>query len=187
MIPPQLLAKLTGWLQPALIVALVALSAWCFWQGHRLDRERQAHRATTALYQAREAAALAAARDRENALRQQVDTARAERDAAHEEIARGNALNTRLLADVARLRADAADADRLRDQLAAYAAGGAGDTTAACQARSAALATYAAELSRAADDVAQSAGTVAGVAVAATGERDEFAADLAACVKAWPR
>jgi hypothetical protein len=179
---------LRRWLQPALLVALVALSAWCFWTHHRLSSERAAHVATRIGFDQREAKAQADARAREVALRADRDAAVLHLEDARHEIARHRDHNAALAAEVDRLRTRAADADRrLRDHLAAYAAGGAADTAAACQARAAALGAYAADVSRAADEIAESAAELAAVAVAAAGERDAYAAEVVACVKAWPR
>jgi hypothetical protein len=73
------------------------------------------------------------------------------------------------------------DAGQLRNQLAAYAAGGAGqDSLAACQTRASTLAAYA-------SDLGSSAAEVAAVAVVAAKERDEYAAEVVACVSAWPK
>jgi chromosome segregation ATPase len=72
------------------------------------------------------------------------------------------------------------DAGRLRDQLTTYAAGGAGaDPAAACPARAAALAAWAADLGEAAAEVGR-------LAAQFTRERDQYAAELVACVRAWP-
>lgn len=65
------------------------------------------------------------------------------------------------------------------DRLAAYAAGPPEDSVAACQARASALAAHAAALG----DRATSIGILARQAAA---ERDEFGAQVVACVTAWP-
>jgi hypothetical protein len=73
------------------------------------------------------------------------------------------------------------DAGRLRDQLTSYAAGSPGeDSVAACHARAAALSTYAADIGAAASEIAVAARQSAI-------ERDEFAAEVSALIKAWPR
>lgn len=73
------------------------------------------------------------------------------------------------------------DAGRLRDQLAAYAAGAAGaNPGATCEDRAQALAAYAADLGAAAAEVGRTA------AIAAR-ERDQYAAEVVACVAAWPK
>lgn len=112
------------------------------------------------------------AKQRQTEARWQVlsDSARKELDDAQKTIAY----------QAGRLNALRVDTGRLRDQLTAYASGGPGsDTITACQDRGQTLATYAAEVGIAAQEIA-------GLAIVAAKERDEFAAEVMACVAAWP-
>lgn len=80
----------------------------------------------------------------------------------------------------ARLAALRLDAGQLRNQLAGYAAGPPGaDPAATCPARAAALAAYGADLGAAAAAVGRAARQAAL-------ERDQFAAEVLACARAWP-
>jgi len=88
---------------------------------------------------------------------------------------------TTITQQASRLRALSLDSSRLRDQLTAYAAGSPGeDSVAACHARAAALSAYAADLGAVAGEIAIAARQSAV-------ERDEFAAEVNALIKAWPR
>ena len=181
---------LRRFLQPALLVGLVALAGVCFFKQWQLGSERRAHdttRGQVAELRAQRDLAAAQARQREQQMQEAIATTLDELEAARARNAQLSAHNDRLLAEVVHLRRTAADADRLREQLAAYAAGRTGDPAATCEDRAASLAAYGAELGRAADAVAESAVELAGLAVQSARDRDAIAADFVACVKAWPK
>jgi hypothetical protein len=117
---------------------------------------------------------------------EQVDKVRGERDDARATIEQRDAAlaaATRRIADLSRGN------DRLRDELEQFARGGpAGtDTVAACQGRAQALAAYSADVAEAAERVVGRTVAVAETARLAAKERDEFAADIIACVAGWPK
>jgi hypothetical protein len=151
------------------------------------------HSAQTTLATERQAAAVATLRALEEAHARETDNdtratkALTELEAARAELRQVAERNAALLVEIRLLRRTAADADRLREQLAAYAAGRTGDPAATCEDRAASLGAYAAAVSRAADEVAESAVEFAQLAVSAARDRDATAADFVACVKAWPK
>jgi hypothetical protein len=167
------LAGLMPWRMLALVATVLAVIGGAYFYGQRTEaahwREREAqHVAAT-----QRAIAKEQQRQREIEARWQdrADLARKDLDNAHAKIAE----------QARRLHGLQLDAGRLRDQLATYAAGGPGpDTLAACGDRAAALATYAAELGERAARLGQ-------LARVATIDRDTYAAQIVACVTAWPR
>lgn len=153
-------------------------------QTWRLSSERQAHADTRT--QAAEATARAAAEALawSRALQQSADTAR---EHAHEQQQTIDQ-QARTIADLQRrlVRLDA-DARGLRDQLAAYAAGGAGDTAATCQQRASRLAELlaeGAELVREGSALVATCGELARESARAAHQR---AVDQDALINAWPR
>ena len=175
MIPglPLPLASLRTALAVAGAVAVVALLAGTYWLGRSHEADGWRLKAAQAAAATERAIAIEQARQREIGERWQstVDQQASELSNARTTIAQ----------QATRLRALSLDSSRLRDQLTAYAAGSPGeDSLAACNARSAALATYAA-------DLATAAAAVAVAARQSAVERDEFAAEVTALFKAWPR
>lgn len=184
-----------GWftrqLQPLLAVTSLAFLVAAGVQTARL------HSAEATLATERLAAASAtlraveAAHQREGAMRGQRDAALTYLELKDAEAKQLAARNAELVAEIERLRravrVAVSDADGLRQRLAAYAAGTAGDPGLTCADRAAGLAAYAADLGRAAAEVAESAGELAEAAQLAARERDATAARLVACVTAWPR
>jgi hypothetical protein len=136
-----------------------------------LARAEARHAIQVAEWHSQVAAANAAALKRQQDLQLAVDTAREDLHHARERIREQDSRIARM----------SVDTSRLRDKLAAFAAGsGADDSVASCQDRAATLATAAAEgaglLAEGADLYRQAAGVA-----------DECNAEVTALVKAWPR
>jgi hypothetical protein len=176
----KLLAFLGGIMGPyvwlALAVALAASHGASYMAGHRS--------ATAAAEQREQVAAAERQAEQLELMRRmqaQVDQARGERDAARQTIAQRDAQ----LADSARRLADSARGNqRLRHQLAEYAASGTAAAT--CPGRLAHVSAYAADLAEAATRVGVVAARLAETARVAATERDAYAADIVACVSGWP-
>lgn len=166
----------------ALAVGGVVLIGWQAWQTSKLRAERDALRVELAEqraeWEAASAMAAALALEIQARMQQEVDNARTELDAIRRVLRQREATIRALTADIERLSADARG---LRDDLARFAAGpAAGDSLAACQQRSLALAGLLAE---GGELVAEGAGLVAACAIA----HDERAAEVRALLGAWPR
>ena len=175
MIPglPLPLASLRTALAVAGAVAVVALLAGTYWLGRSHEADGWRLKAAQAAAATERAIAIEQARQREIGERWQSTV-----DQQALELSNARATINQ---QAARLRALSLDSSRLRDQLTAYAAGSPGeDSIAACHARSAALATYAAAIGAAASEIAIAARQSAV-------ERDEFAAEVTSLIKAWPR
>lgn len=175
MIPglPLPLASLRTALAVAGAVAVVALLAGTYWLGRSHEAASWRLKAAQAAAATERAIAIEQARQREIEARWQSTV-----DQQAQELSNAR---TTINQQAARLRALSLDSSRLRDQLAAYAAGDPGeDSLAACHARAAALASYAA-------DLATAAAAVAIAARQSAVERDEFAAEVTALLRAWPR
>jgi len=175
MIPglPVPLASLRTALAVAGAVAVVALLAGTYWLGRSHEADGWRLKAAQAAAATERAIALEQARQREIGERWQstVDQQASELSNAR----------TTINQQAARLRALSLDSSRLRDQLTSYAAGSPGeDSLAACHARAAALSHYAADLGAVASEIAIAARQSAI-------ERDEFAAEVTALLRAWPR
>ena len=154
-------------------VAVVALLAGTYWLGRSHEAAGWRLKAAQAAAATERAIAIEQARQREIGERWQSTV-----DQQAQELSNAR---TTINQQAARLRALSLDSSRLRDQLTAYAAGDSGeDSLASCRARAAALATYAAALGSAASEIAIAARQSAV-------ERDEFAAELTALLRAWPR
>jgi chromosome segregation ATPase len=184
-------AAVGRWLQPALLVALAAVSAWCFWTHYRLAAAQRDLASERQAWASASLRAIEQAHERERDMRQQRDTALANLEVTRGQISESERANTALVVRVDRLQGDVraavSDARGLRERLAAYAAAPPGDTAAACQARAGTLAAYAADLAAAAAEVGDSAVEIARAAGQAASERDGFAAEVVACVNGWPR
>ena len=175
MIPglPVPLASLRTALAVAGAVAVVALLAGTYWLGRSHEADGWRLKAAQAAAATERAIALEQARQREIGERWQSTV-----DQQAQELSNAR---TTINQQASRLRALSLDSSRLRDQLTTYAAGDPGeDSVAACHARAAALSTYAADLGAAASEIAVAARQSAI-------ERDEFAAEVTALIKAWPR
>lgn len=174
MIPglPIPLASLRTALAVAGAVAVVALLAGTYWLGRSHEAAGWRLKSAQAAAATERAIAIEQVRQREIEARWQATVDQQAQELAH--------ARTTIAEQASRLGALRLDAGRLRDQLAAYAAGGSGaDSLAACQTRAAALAAYGADLGAA-------AAAVAATARRAALERDQFAAEVLACVRAWP-
>ena len=170
---PLPLASLRTALAVAGAVAVVALLAGTYWLGRHHEAAGWRLKAAQAAAATERAIAIEQARQREIEARWQSTV-----DQQASELSNARATINQ---QAARLRALSLDSSRLRDQLTAYAAGSPGeDSLAACHARSAALAIYAADLGAV-------AGEIAVAARQAAVERDEFAAEVTALLRAWPR
>lgn len=175
MIPglPLPLASLRTALAVAGAVAVVALLAGAYWLGRSHEAAGWRLKAAQAAAATERAIAIEQARQREIGERWQSTV-----DQQAQELSNAR---TTINQQAARLRALSLDSSRLRDQLTTYAAGSPSeDSLAACNARAAALATYAAALGSAASEIAIAARQSAV-------ERDEFAAEVTALLRAWPR
>jgi hypothetical protein len=174
MIPPLWL--LANWRAIVALVAIVFVAAVAYRLGGTnpradLARAEARHAAQVSEWHQKLAAANAAALKRQQAMQLEVDTAREDLNDARTVIREQDGRIARL----------SVDTSRLRDKLAAFAAGsGADDSVAACQDRAATLAIAAAEgaglLAEGADLYRQAAGIA-----------DECNAEVKALVKAWPR
>lgn len=175
---------LRRFLQPALIVALAALSAWCFWTQYRLNSERAAHATTRAEFAQAVATAQAESEQWRARAQKASDDAREQLHARQQQIEQQAA---RIAALQDRNRRLELDAGGLRDQLAAYAAGQAADSLTACQQRAGILAGLLAEggaLVAEASGLAEQGGRL----VAESARAAELsAAERDACVSAWVR
>ena len=175
MIPglPIPLASLRTALAVAGAVAVVALLAGTYWLGRSHEAAGWRLKSAQAAAATERAIALEQARQREIEARWQstVDQQALELSNAR----------TTINQQADRLRALSLDSSRLRDQLTAYAAGSPGeDSLTACNARAAALATYAADIGAAASEISIAARQAAV-------DRDGFAAEVNALINAWPR
>ncbi len=175
MIPglPIPLASLRAALAVAGAIAVVALLTGTYWLGRSHEADGWRLKAAQAAAATERAIAIEQARQREIGERWQstVDQQASELSNAR----------TTINQQAARLRALSLDSSRLRDQLTSYAAGSPGeDSVAACHARAAALSHYAADLGAVASEIAIAARQSAI-------ERDGFAAEVTALIKAWPR
>lgn len=140
----------------------------------------QATLATERLARANERAAAAQALAMEQAKNREIETQwRARHDAALEALDASKSENARLAAAVLAAQRSTVG---LREQLAAFARGGdpAADSAGACQARAAALAE---STSRCVGLLEEGRFLLRVVAK----ERDDFAAEVTACVSAWPQ
>lgn len=136
-----------------------------------LAAAKASHAAQIADWQRQVAEANAKALARQSALQQAADTAREDLNHARDRIREQDGRIARL----------SVDSGRLRDQLAAYAAGtGDSDTVAACRQRAAGLAGAATE---GAELLAEGVGLLREAALA----HDERAAEVRALIQAWPR